>query len=212
MKNPHLACAPIRLGPEPADAAVTVVAVHGRGQTPQYMIEFLVRRIDDPSVSWVLPVAAGQSWYPNGFMVPFEDNQPMLDHTLEVMAGLERSLAGIRPEKLVWAGFSQGACVACEHVARNPHRRGGLLVLTGGRAGPPGTDLAIDGDLDGMPVYFGVGDSDDWVPVSRVVETADVFAAAGATVGVDIFDGRDHEISDGEIRRAAEIIAAAAAT
>ena len=212
MDNPHRACNPIRLGPEPADAAVTVVAVHGRGQTPQYMIEFLVKRIADPAVSWILPAAADQSWYPNGFMVPIAQNQPMLDHALEVMAGLEQTLADVPPEKVVWAGFSQGACVACEHVARHPLPRGGLLVLTGGRIGPPGTDLAVGGDLEGMPAYFGTGDSDAWVPVGRVVETANAFASAGAAVTVDVFSGRDHEISDDEVRRAAEVIAAAAAT
>lgn len=212
MDNPHRSSEPVRLGPEPAEASATVVALHGRGQTPQYMVEFFVRRIADPTISWVLPAAAGQSWYPNGFMVPLEDNQPMLDHALDVMAGLEQSLAGVPPAKIVWAGFSQGACVACEHVARNPSRRGGLLVLTGGRIGPRGTDLAVGGNLDGMPVYFGVGDADDWVPVGRVIETADAFASAGAEVSVDVFAGRDHEISDDEIRRAAEIIAHAAAT
>ena len=211
MDNPHRACHPIRLGPEPAGAPVTVIAVHGRGQTPHYMVEFLVKRIADPTISWILPAAAGQSWYPNGFMVPLAQNQPMLDHALEVMADLEQGLAGVRPERVVWAGFSQGACVACEHVARHPRRRGGLLVLTGGRIGPPGTDLAVGGDLGGMPVYFGTGDSDAWVPVDRVVETAGAFAAAGAAVTVDVFDGRDHEICDDEIRRAGEIIAAAAA-
>lgn len=212
MDNPHRTCEPVGLGPEPRAAAATVVAVHGRGQTPHYMIEFFVERIGNPDISWVLPAAAGQSWYPNGFMVPLEQNQPSFDHTLEVMAAVEKSLAGVPPERVVWAGFSQGACVACEHVARNPGRRGGLLVLTGGRAGPPGTDLSIGGGLDGMPVYFGVGDADDWVPVSRVIETADAFASAGAEVGVDIFTGRDHEISDDEIRKSAAIIGAAAAS
>ena len=209
MDNPHLATEPIRLGPDPADAAATVVAVHGRGQTPQYMIEFFVKRIDDPSISWVLPAAADQSWYPEGFMAPPEANQPLLDCALQVTAGIESSLAAVSAERVIWAGFSQGACLVCEHVARDPKRRGGLLVLTGGRIGPAGTDLSIAGDLGATPVYFGVGDPDDWVPVTRVVETADAFASAGADVTVDVFSGRDHEICDDEITRARQVIIAA---
>lgn len=212
MDNPHRSNEPIRLGPDPRDASAVVVAVHGRAQTPQYLIEFFVRRIADPTVSWVLPAAADQSWYPAGFMAPFEENQPLLDHALEAMASLERTLTALPPEKVVWAGFSQGACVACEHVARNPRRRGGLLVLTGGRIGPPGTSLAVGGQLDAMPVYFGVGDPDAWVPVSRVLETAEAFGSAGAQVAVDVFGGREHEICDAEIERSSQVIAAAAAT
>ena len=211
VDNPHLAMEGVWLGPDPADASATVVAVHGRGQTPQYMIDFFVRRIDDPTVCWVLPAAADSSWYPFGFLVPLAENQPMLDFTLEAMAATEESLAGVDARKLVWAGFSQGACVVCEHVARNPRRYGGLLALTGGRAGPPGTDLAVTGSLDAMPAYFGVGDADAWVPASRVLETADAFRSAGADVSVDVFAGRDHEISNAEITRSRQIIAAAAA-
>ena len=212
MDNPHRSSEPIRLGPDPRDASAVVVAVHGRTQTPQYMVEFFVRRIADPSISWVLPAAADQSWYPAGFMAPFEENQPLLDHALDAMASVEQSLEAVPPERTVWAGFSQGACVACEHVARHPRRRGGLLVLTGGRVGPPGTNLAVGRQLDAMPVYFGVGDPDAWVPVARVVETAEAFGSAGGRVTVDIFPDRQHEICDAEIDRCSRIIAAVAAS
>ena len=35
-------------------------------------------------------------------------------------------------------GFSQGACLACEHVYRQRRRFGALVALTGGLIGPPG--------------------------------------------------------------------------
>ena len=126
MTNPHRAAGRAVHGPAPADAAVVVIAVHGRGQTTDYMMEHLVgpvaarRETDD--IAWILPAADDHTWYPMGFLAPLADNQPRLDHALEVLTDLEDEMREIPAERIVWMGFSQGACLVAEHVARRPRR------------------------------------------------------------------------------------------
>lgn len=202
-------------GPAPADADLVVIAVHGRGQSPEFMIEHFVRHLDDGRTCWILPSAHDNTWYPLGFLAPFADNEPRLSQALAVLDHVASLCAGVDSRHVVWAGFSQGACLVSEWVARHPRRWGGLVALTGGRIGPPGTDLSIASastdaaPLDGMPAYFGVGDPDEWVPVPRVRDTADAYRAAGATVSLDVFVGRPHEISTAEVDRAREVLASA---
>ena len=51
-----------------------------------------------------------------------------------------------------WSGFSQGACVVAEHVARRPAPYRGVALLTGCLIGRPEEHTPI-GDVDGLPVF-----------------------------------------------------------
>jgi phospholipase/carboxylesterase len=203
--NPHLSTELVTRGPDPRDADLVVIAVHGRNQSPGYLLEHLVEPVvvagGLQGVSWLLPTAAGQSWYPQGFLAPFEQNQPSLDFTREAMDAVLASLEGTDRRRIVWAGFSQGACTVCDVIERHPDRWGGLLAFTGGLIGPPGTAMWLPDLLDGMPAYFGVGEADEWVPLWRVEETAEAFRAAGADVTLDVFTDREHVIREAEIER-----------
>ena len=195
--NPHLLHPAEHVGPSPDAARLVVVAVHGRGQSPQYLREHLVDRVDDSAICWLLPAAHDHAWYPAGFMAPTADNQPSLDHSIEALDRVAATLDHIPATRVVWAGFSQGACLVSEWVARHPRRWGALLAFTGGRIGPDGTDLTIrtvSGDFAGMAAYFGAGARDAWVPMTRVQQSADEFRAAGAVVTLDEFDDDLHEI------------------
>jgi len=207
--NPHLDMEVVRHGPPIASARLVVVAVHGRGQAPQYMLDNLAARLDIDDIHWVLPCAHGGSWYPLGFMAPLHDNQPLLDHALATLDQVAASIHDVPSERVVWAGFSQGACLASEWVARHPRRWAGLLAFTGGRIGPGGTDLSVpqaNGRFDGMPAYFGAGAHDQWVPLDRVERTAAAYRSAGANVSVDVFDDDLHEIRPAEITRALSVL------
>lgn len=200
----HLPGAGLRLGPAPATASAVIIAVHGRAQSPAYMVEHLVARLsagDRDDVAWILPGATDSTWYPLGFLAPIDDNQPALDDALSIMAALQAELAEVDPRRVVWSGFSQGACLVAEHLARHPRRWGGAVVLTGGMIGPADHELTVGGRFDGMPAYFSNGDTDDWVPLWRTQATADRYRDAGAEVTVDVFPGRAHEIGDAEIAR-----------
>lgn len=209
----HRSGGALRLGPSPVDAAAVAVAVHGRSLSPEYMVEHLVRRVQSAhpdEIAWVLPRADQSSWYPAGFLSPMHENQPALDDALAVMREIEGELASIEARRVVWIGFSQGACMVAEHAARSPKRWGGLAVLTGGLISALGEELGA-GTFDGMPAYFSNGDDDSWVPAWHTQATAEQFRRAGAQVHVDVIAGRAHEISDLEVERVRALVDGATA-
>ena len=55
--------APLRLGVAPRDAKVLCVFIHGRTQAPEDMQQKVIRGLTTADVSFVLPRAAGNSWY-----------------------------------------------------------------------------------------------------------------------------------------------------
>lgn len=204
LVNPHLLTQIEYFGAPVESASAVVVLVHGRGQSPQYMADNLVDPLGRADIAFVAPAAADNTWYPTSFLAPLADNQPRLDQTMQRFAVIRDDLfgEGVGPERIVWCGFSQGACVVSEFVSRDPRRWGGLIALTGGLIGPPGTDWVIDGSFEGMPAYFSTSEADPFVPEDRVRDSAARFAAAGARVTVEFHLGREHEISAAEIDRA----------
>ena len=202
-----------RFGASVDEARLVVVLLHGRNQDPGYMEEHVVRRVGDTSLAWLAPAAPGRTWYPQGFLAPIEDNQPWLGQADDRLDRLTTTLtaAGVADERILWCGFSQGACLASHHLARAPRRWAGLVAFTGGLIGRPGDTFRLPAEFAGMPAYFSTGEADAWVPADRVLETADAFAAAGAEVSVDIVPDRDHEISDVELARALSLFQGAGA-
>lgn len=199
----YVAGSATRLGPAPAEASVVVVAVHGRSLSPAHMVEHLVSRLGDDrdDIAWILPVATENTWYPLGSLAPFADNQPALDDALATMTIIADELANVDPRRVAWVGYSQGACLVAEHLARHPQRWGAAAILTGGMIGPAEHPLSVSGTFDDMPAYLSNGDADDWVPLWRTQATVDAFRAARADTTVDVFPGRAHEIGDAEISR-----------
>ena len=184
-----------RRGPDPAAARAVAILLHGRGRDPEDVLS-LADRIGDPEVAFLAPAARDNTWYPQSFMAPIEENQPHLGSALAVVDALVRSC---EPERLVLGGFSQGACLAAEYALRHPRRYGGLLLYTGGAIGPPGTTWPARGSFAGTPAYLGTADPDAWVPVERVHETAELLRGRDAEVTVQVFPGMDHLVNDEEI-------------
>ncbi len=199
-RDPHGPLEPLRLGSPPGEADAAVLLVHGRGGSPEGMAEF-ARVLARPGTAWVAARAANATWYPGSFLAPLERNQPWLDSALRSLARLTGSLReeGIGPERTLLLGFSQGACLAAEFVARNARRWGGLAALSGGLIGPPGTPRAYEGTLAGTPVFLGCGDPDPHIPRERVEESGEVLAALGAETDVRIYPGLGHAVNADEI-------------
>ncbi len=101
------------------------------------------------------PEAAGATWYPHSFLAPREMNQPYLDSALRRIDTIITDLLdrGIPSERITLLGFSQGACLTSEFVARHPRRYGAVLALTGGLIGPPGTPREYAGSLEARPCF-----------------------------------------------------------
>jgi phospholipase/carboxylesterase len=183
-------------------ARVIALLLHGRNQEPATMDEMIVRRLALPGVAYVMPAADDRSWYPAGFMAPTADNEPRLSHALERVASLAVELAA--PHVVI--GFSQGACLACEHVYRNRGRATALIAFTGGLIGPPGTTWRHGDELRDMPALIAGSVTDPWVPIGRMRETADVFAQLGARVTTRFYESDGHGVSDHEIELARRLL------
>lgn len=184
-----------------------VMLVHGRHQTAQYMLS-LVDRINMPQVHYVALQAANNSWYPQKFMAPLEQNEPHLRFALETYHTHITQLVqqGIAKSKIVLLGFSQGACLTAEYAVRHADRYGGILLFTGGVIGPEGTRWNYEGEFKGTPIFLGCSDQDEWVPEHRVHETAEIFKRMGADTTVKIYKGMGHIINDDEIEQARNIL------
>jgi phospholipase/carboxylesterase len=198
--NPHLAAPPVRVGRALTRARRVAVVIHGRGQEPVYMLEHLVLRIDEPDVAWVLPVAAGGSWYPARFSDPRDANEPWLSQALEACEAAIADVlaAGVPPERVVLTGFAQGGCLAAELIAQTPRPYAGAALLTGALIGPE-HDVTRPRQLDGLPVFMESSRYDEWVPLDRVEATADALEAAGARVERHVAEDREHRIRDAAV-------------
>jgi phospholipase/carboxylesterase len=196
--NPHLTTATLTAGA--ADAAVAAVLVHGRDQDAEWMLD-VARRIDlDDAISYVLPRAAERSWYPGRFYDPMHDNEPWLGWSLEAIeAAVVVARADRRPlSRVALVGFSQGACIVAEHLARTPQPYGAAAILTGALFGTPELDRMPVGSLDGLPMFFGIAERDDWIPLDAVRDTVASFQRAGARCELRVYDDTEHGVNDDE--------------
>jgi len=187
-------------GRDAGEAEAAMILVHGRGGTAEDILR-LAGQLGRDDFCYLAPQAAGRSWYPFRFLAPLEENEPYLSSALRVLDDLFERLtaAGIPTERVFLLGFSQGACLTLEWVARNARRYGGAAGLSGGLIGPPGRDFAYEGSLAGTEVFLGCSDIDPHIALGRVEETASVLAELGASVTKRIYPGMGHTINADEI-------------
>ena len=173
--DPHAGQPVLRYGPSPSHARLSVILLHGRGDSAEGILE-LARALDLNDVAYLAPQAAGYTWYPNSFLAPLDQNEPYLSSALRVIGGLVRTLGrqAVPHERVVLLGFSQGACLSLESAARHARKYAGVAALSGGLIGPPTTPRDYAGSFEGMPVLLGCSDADPHIPLERVEESADV--------------------------------------
>lgn len=205
--KPHagqpLATAGAPLGKSP----VVMIMVHGRNAAPANILSF-IPSFGRPDITYVAPAAAGGTWYPLSFMAEKEKNEPGISSGLWVLDQLVRHVvsSGIRKDRIVLLGFSQGACLTSEFAASHADRYGGVVLYSGGLIGPPGTTWNYSGSFDGTPVFLGCSDVDAHVPKTRVDESAAVFTRMGAAVTERIFPGMGHLVNEAEIAFARSLL------
>jgi phospholipase/carboxylesterase len=209
--DPHGAGAVLRAGTPLVQAELAVVLLHGRGASAEDILG-LGSAVGLRDVAYLAPQAAGHTWYPLSFLAPREANEPYLSSALGKVEAIVRSLeqAGFGRERIVIAGFSQGACLTTEYVATHPARYAGMIAFTGGLIGPLGSiDHKPQGDLAGTPALLLSGDPDPHVPWSRVEESAAVLGGMGAKVTTQRFPGRPHTITSEEMELARGLLVGA---
>jgi predicted esterase len=197
--DPHRGSEEVWRGPSLESAQSAVVLIHGRGDSARGILaladEFLA-----PRTVFLAPEATGNSWYPYSFLSKIELNEPWLSSSLHRVQAAVATVSAVMPkESIVLMGFSQGACLALEFAARNPTRYGGVVALSGGLIGPPGTTRSYPGSLEGTPVFLGCSDVDPHIPVGRVRESARVMDGLGGEIDERIYPGMGHTINQDEI-------------
>jgi predicted esterase len=189
-----------------AEAEAACVLLHGRGQSPEVMLDLVVARMHSVGVHYVLPRAAGGTWYEARAVDPLTPRtRAQLAASLDqVSRDIEALLVrGWRADRMLLAGFSQGACLALEWVLSRGPVPAALAVLTGCRVG---ADARGGQRLDGLPVYMANGDADPWIPVPNYNDAAVTLSDLGAVVEADLLVGRDHTVSEVEIDRLAGML------
>ena len=208
-QDPHWPQPVFAAGAPLEKARAAMLMAHGRGATAEDILS-LGLELRHPGFAYLAPQAKGNAWYPYRFMEPIERNEPWLTSALTKLETVlsQIAAAGIPPERTIVLGFSQGACLAQEFVARHARRYGGLVGLSGGLIGPDGTPRNYAGSLDGTPVFLGCSDADPHIPKERVDFSAQVLRGLGGQVTERIYPNLDHTVNRDELSFVREMMAA----
>lgn len=184
-----------------------MILVHGRGASAESILTF-ANEFNAPEFHYVAPQASGYQWYPNSFLAPTEQNEPGLSSGLQVIYDIIRDLedSGIPENKIILLGFSQGACLVSEFVARHPTKYGGLAALSGGLIGDAISAENYSGSLEHTPVFLGCSNIDPHIPKERVDESETILSGLGADVTKRIYKGMGHTVNEDEIREVTNLI------
>jgi phospholipase/carboxylesterase len=207
MLDPHADTPIARAGHNLHGAGCAVILLHGRGSSAEDILG-LADAFYDERISLLAPQAANNTWYPNSFLAPVKQNEPWLSSAIAKVASLiERCVtAGIMRNRIVLCGFSQGACLVTEFVARHPTHYGALIAFTGGLIGPSDLGIHHEGSLAGTAALLSSGDPDPHVPWSRVEASAIELERMGAHVELMRHPGRPHTILGQELEAARSLI------
>jgi phospholipase/carboxylesterase len=137
-------------------------------------------------------------------MAPVENNEPALSSALTLIGEVVNDLVaqGISKKNIYFLGFSQGACLTLEYIARNADLYGGAIAFTGGLIGQKLNKENYKGNFSNTPVLITTGDPDPHVPLSRVEESLAILQQMNANVQLNVYKGRPHTITAEEIELA----------
>jgi phospholipase/carboxylesterase len=187
-------------------ASKALILLHGRGGSAEDILS-LAGALPVKDFALFAPQAEGHSWYPYSFLSPPQQNEPWLSGALEVVRQLVAQIEaqGIQAGNIWFTGFSQGACLMLEFLARNARRYGGAAAFTGGLIGDRLYTQHYHGDFQQTPVFIGTSNPDPHVPVQRVHETTAQLKAMNASVTEIVYPGMGHTITAEETREAARV-------
>ncbi len=183
-----------RWGPTFREARRVVVALHGRGSTADAMVSRTLQLTgNDPAVAIVAPQAPNCSWYSKRYTAPRVELGPQLQASLkEALSVIARVRDEAPDAQVVLLGFSQGACLGFEVVARLQQTPSALVALSGSGIGGVDEPPEFDERLSGMPVLMGASQDDPWLQQDLVKQTAKQLEAAGCDVALEMIPGDVH--------------------
>lgn len=187
-------------------ASKALILLHGRGGSTNDILS-LADALPVKDFALFAPQADGHSWYPYSFLSPPEENEPWLSGALHVIKQLVAHIEnqGVIPENIWFTGFSQGACLMLEFLARNAGRYGGAAAFTGGLIGDRIYPHHYHGDFHQMPIFIGTSNPDPHVPVQRVHDTTKLLKEMNAKVTEIVYPAMGHTITVEEIKEAGRV-------
>jgi phospholipase/carboxylesterase len=197
----------IAAGKKLEDASKVLIMIHGRGASAEDILS-LASQLDVNDFTLLAPQATNHTWYPYSFLAPPSENEPWLSSALSLLKEIvdDVGAVGIRSESIYLLGFSQGACLALEFVARNATRFGGVVAFTGGLIGDQLYSENYPGDFAGAKIFIGTSDPDPHVPVERVNASAAILEKMNGRITKKIYKNMGHTINQDEITQANNLI------
>lgn len=187
-------------GKKITEARSVLIMLHGRG-APAEDILGLASHLAVKEFALIAPQATNYTWYPHSFLVPPQQNEPWLSSALALLDEIVEEIhnEGIGYNHIYFTGFSQGACLTLEYVARHARAWGGVAAFTGGLIGDKIYKENYRGSFENTPIFIGSSDPDPHIPVERVRETTRILGGMEASVKEQIYPGLGHTISQEEI-------------
>jgi phospholipase/carboxylesterase len=198
----------IKTSGKPLDQAEkALIMIHGRGGSAEDIL-VLSQHLNVKDYALLAPQATNGSWYPFSFIAPSVQNEPWLSSAVETIEKTVKTTldAGIKAEHIYFFGFSQGACLTLEFLARNAQKFGGAAAIIGGVIGEKINRENYKGDFAQTPILLATSNPDFHVPVERVYATANILKEMNADVTEKVYENFGHSINQEEIELANKII------
>lgn len=189
------------------DAEKALIMIHGRGGSATDILS-IASHLQVADYALLAPQATAHSWYPHSFIAPVEDNEPSLSSALAVIGKtVEKAMdAGIKTEHIYFFGFSQGACLSLEFLARNARAYGGAVAIIGGLIGEEINRTNYGGNFHKTPIFIGTSNPDFHVPIQRVYATESILKEMDADVTLKVYDNFGHTIHPEEVEWANRLV------
>ena len=189
-------------GPDPEEASLIVILLHGRGASGDDIMGLSVE-FEDEDICWLAPTATNSAWYPHRFMERRARNEPYLTMSTEQIKGL---IDQFPAEKVILAGFSQGACITSDILARAPKGLAGAWIFSGGLIGEDDELPEAAATLKDLPVMISGSEQDPHIPLDRMKQTAEHLKRMGAEVETLFYDVPSHSIAAEEVELARKVL------
>jgi phospholipase/carboxylesterase len=184
-----------------------LILLHGRGGSALDILT-LAQHLNVDDYALLAPQATNNTWYPLSFMAPVTENEPWLTSALQIVTEtVEIALkAGIAKGQIYFFGFSQGACLSLEFLARNADRWGGAVAIIGGLIGQGIDRNNYKGDFGQMPFFLATSNPDFHVPVERVYASVNILREMNADMTERVYDHAGHTILPDHMTRANQLV------
>ena len=171
----------VEIEPRSPNIAGSIIWMHGLGANG-HDFEPIVPHLHLPAIRFVFPHAPAipvtinggyvmPAWYDilTWERVPERENADHIARSqAQITALIDREVArGVPEDRIVLAGFSQGAAMALHTGTRHPRTLRGIVSLSGYLIAEETLDAEVSGANAETPIFFGHGRADDVVPMAR---------------------------------------------